>query len=103
MADKISTYGRAGLDISQARSREVNRADRAADAEGGRKPDAGRDAVDFSSTATMLKGVEVRLQGQPEVDEARVNELRQKIESGNYELSPERLAAKLLRLEQDLG
>ncbi|RMF95762.1 MAG: flagellar biosynthesis anti-sigma factor FlgM [Gammaproteobacteria bacterium] len=102
MADKISAYGRAGLDISQTRNRPLGKA-----AEAGRPAEPGPakadDAVDFSSTATQLKAVEARLREQPEVDHARVAELRERIESGRYHVSPERLAARLLKLEQELG
>ncbi len=103
MADRINGYGHTGLDISQARQRPVGKADVAGGARDGQAPARGDDAVDFSSTATQLKAIEVRLREQPEVDSARVAELRQRIESGHYHVSPERLAERLLKLEQELG
>lgn len=103
MADKISNHGRAGLDISRARSRETSRTESRGEAGAGRKAESGSDAVDLSSTATMLKQAELRLRAQPEVDQSRVEQLRQRIAAGEYEVSAEKLAAKLIRLEQGLG
>jgi negative regulator of flagellin synthesis FlgM len=103
MADKISAYGRAGLDISTTRNRGVNRSGRADDTQSGKPASGGGDAVDFSATASNLKRIEAQLKDTPDVDRSRVDALRQKIESGGYQVDADRLAAKLVRLEQDLG
>lgn len=103
MADKINAYSRAGLDISQARNRMVGKTERADDA-AGQKPAAGAsDGVEFSDTSANLKRIEARLRQLPVVDEDRVRALREKIGSGDYQINAERLAEKLVRLEQDLG
>jgi flagellar biosynthesis anti-sigma factor FlgM len=39
----------------------------------------------------------------PEIDAARVTELRQAIERGQYHADPEKIADRLLQLERDLA
>jgi flagellar biosynthesis anti-sigma factor FlgM len=39
----------------------------------------------------------------PEIDAARVTELRQAIERGQYRADPEKIADRLLQLERDLA
>jgi flagellar biosynthesis anti-sigma factor FlgM len=39
----------------------------------------------------------------PELDAGRVAAVQQAIDSGQYTVSPQRIAARLLQLEQDLG
>ena len=101
MADKINAYGRTGLDISPARSRAVTPAGQ----ESSGRQQAGKtdDAVDFSSTATNLKRLEAKLRDAPDIDRNRVDEVRQRIDAGDFQIDAQQLARKLLRLEQDLG
>ena len=108
MADKISNYGRNGVDVNATRSRAAARNERAA--EGDNAESAGRsDAAASSSpirltdTATNLKQVEARLADVPDVDHKRVETLRQRIESGAYEVNAGRLADRLLAFERDLA
>ncbi len=100
MADKISGYGRSG-DVSAARSRSVARAERA-DAE--RAADAARrdDDVRLTDTAAALQKAEARLREQADVDAARVEAVRRRVESGEYRVDADRLAARLLRFERSL-
>jgi negative regulator of flagellin synthesis FlgM len=102
MADKIDGYGRGGLDVSASRARHVARNERSADTGATQKSAVARDAVEITDTAAHLKRIEARLADVPDVDQARVDAIRQRIESGEYELDPARVAQKLLRLEQDL-
>jgi negative regulator of flagellin synthesis FlgM len=102
MADRITGYGRPGLDIGATRQRPV--------AQSGRQPAQGaapaheaRDVVELTPTAAQLKAIEARLAALPDVDRARVEALRQRIEAGEYRPDPARIAAKLLAMERDLG
>jgi negative regulator of flagellin synthesis FlgM len=108
MADKISNYGRTSVDITSTRSRAPVRNERAADSD---KAEAGSrsDGADTSSqvrltdTAANLKQIETRLADLPDVDQKRVATLRQRIESGAYEVNAGRLADRLLAFERDLA
>lgn len=108
MADKISGYGRNGVDITSARSRAPVRNERAADsdkAEAGSRSDATGTSsqVRLTGAAASLKQIETRLADLPDVDRKRVESLRERIESGAYEVNAGRLADRLLAFERDLA
>jgi negative regulator of flagellin synthesis FlgM len=101
MADKINGYGRSG-DATPARARAVARAERQAAerAADGRKPAV--DDARFTETATSLQQAEARLRAQPDVDAARVESVRRRVQSGEYRVDADRLAARLVRFERGL-
>lgn len=108
MADKISGYGRNGVDITSARSRANVREERTAGAdkaEAGDRSEAagGSSQVRLTDTAANLKQIESRLADLPDVDRKRVETLRQRIESGAYEVNAGRLADRVLAFERDLA
>jgi len=103
MADKINSYVRPDLNISRSGTKP---ADRAGDA-GGKPAESsatpGRDAVSLTDAAARLKRIESGLAQLPDVDRARVEAMRERVESGDYSIDAGRLADKLLRIEQGLG
>jgi len=103
MADKISAYGRSGVDISSARNRQVSKTPTAEDTQTRNRPQQAGDAVDFSDTVTNLQRIEGQLKQAPEVDAERVAEVRARIDAGDYQVDARRVADKLARLEQDLS
>lgn len=103
MADKISSYARPGLDINSSRNRAVDKADPANETGKQQRPEPAQDSVKLSGQVDNLRDVETRLKDLPDVDRDRVDSLRARLDSGDYEINAERLARKLLRLEQDLG
>jgi negative regulator of flagellin synthesis FlgM len=68
---------------------------------GGEPPAAGND-VSLTSAARKLAEIEESLRAMPAVDELRVASLRQRLQDGSYEIDPQRIADRLLRLEADL-
>lgn len=106
MADKISGYGRNGVDISSAKARGPARSERASGgdtAEARKSDDSTRSQVQLTDTATNLKQVEARIAKLPDVDRARVDAVRQRVEAGAYEVNAGRLADRLLAFERDLA
>lgn len=103
MTDKISGYGRNGVDISSARARG---ADRVARTNKGQAADAAdkavADAVRLTDTASQLKRIESRLASVPDVDQARVDAMRARLARGDYRVDAERLAERLARFERSL-
>jgi negative regulator of flagellin synthesis FlgM len=61
------------------------------------------DSVQITPYARLLTSLSQAIQAAPEIDAARVSRLQQAIESGHYQVDPQQTAARLLRLEQDLG
>jgi negative regulator of flagellin synthesis FlgM len=58
--------------------------------------------VRVSEQARQLAALERAVQDAPVVNEARVAAIRLAVEEGRYEVVPERVADKLLRMEQEL-
>lgn len=102
MADKINGLGRPPLDIAQSRNRAVGKADEVGQGAAAAKPGSGADAVSVSAAASRLQRIEAALAALPEIDGARVEALRQQVESGTYRVDAERLADRLIEFERGL-
>ncbi len=64
---------------------------------------AGQDTVILTDTAARMRSLENTVASMPVVDSQRVAEIRQAIQEGSYEINPERIAAKMLDMEQAWG
>jgi negative regulator of flagellin synthesis FlgM len=60
-------------------------------------------SVTLTDAARRLAALERAVANVPEVDTARVEELRSAIESGRYSVDAERIATRLLDLERELA
>jgi negative regulator of flagellin synthesis FlgM len=58
--------------------------------------------VSITDSARQLAALEQAIRDMPEVNDAKVAEIRTAIANGSYQVAPERIADKLLRLEQEL-
>lgn len=65
------------------------------------KSEAGAD-VQLTGAARSLAAIEQSVRALPAVDELRVAAVKERLQSGSYEIDPQRVADKLLRLESDL-
>ncbi|MBI2802776.1 MAG: flagellar biosynthesis anti-sigma factor FlgM [Gammaproteobacteria bacterium] len=61
------------------------------------------DKVNITDLATKLHELTKSVADVPEVDQPRVDALRQAIAGGNYEIAPQTVAAKLIAFESLLG
>lgn len=61
------------------------------------------DTVQLTDSAKQLRQLEEILANQPVTDAKRVEEIKEAIASGEYEINPERIAEKLLQLDKELG
>jgi negative regulator of flagellin synthesis FlgM len=59
--------------------------------------------VQITDQARQLAALERAVSDAPVVNESRVAAVRQAVEEGRYEVSPERIADTLLRMNQELG
>ena len=66
-------------------------------------PAAQTDSVHITQSARSLAALSQIVNDTPDIDAGRVAAVQQAIDSGQYTVSPERIAARLLQLEQDLG
>ncbi|MEH6564865.1 MAG: flagellar biosynthesis anti-sigma factor FlgM [Halopseudomonas sp.] len=58
-----------------------------------------RSSVNLSQQAQQLQAIEERLRDLPEVDSERVNQIKQAIADGSYQVDSKRIADKLLSFE----
>jgi negative regulator of flagellin synthesis FlgM len=72
-----------------------------APAPSGAPTDSGTD-VHLTGAARGLAAIEQSLRAQPAIDETRVAAVKERLASGSYEVDPQRVADKLLRLDSDL-
>jgi negative regulator of flagellin synthesis FlgM len=76
---------------------------------GAASPDAGNtggasaDSVHITHSARALAALSQALRDTPEVDAARVASLQQAIAAGNFGVDAQRIAGRMLQLEQDLS
>ena len=59
-----------------------------------------RDSVEVTDSARTLQALESRLAGLSEVDQSRVDQVRSRIESGDYVVSSQRTADKMIALDR---
>ena len=60
------------------------------------------DTVQLSSAAVDLQALESHINGLPDVDRARVTEIRNQISNGQYSINPSRIAEKIIGFDAEL-
>jgi negative regulator of flagellin synthesis FlgM len=65
-------------------------------------PQPSVDSVNITDSARRLFALAQAVQDSPDVDTERVAELQQAIGNGQYTINPDRIADRLLQMEQDL-
>jgi len=61
---------------------------------------AGSDRISLTGEARQLQELEAQLASQPVVDSQRVEAVRSAVENGTFTINPERIAEKLMSLEE---
>ncbi len=61
------------------------------------------DTVQLTSNAKLLERLDKSLASLPDINEARVAEIKTAIENGDYEIDADAVAAAMLRFERSLG
>ena len=69
----------------------------------GTAADAHGDGVRITDAARQLAALEKAVADVPEVNAARVAEVSSALEQGRYQVEPEKVAQRLLRMEYDLA
>lgn len=107
MANNIDSMTNQYMQIS-GRSTQTRGPDRTAEQSGqsaaANSSAAGQsvDTIQLTSDARLMQAVEQRLGAVPEVDATRVEDVRSRLEAGDYTISAERTANKMLSMEQGM-
>ena len=103
MTNKIGSNGIDNRPVHVTTDRDVKRVKDSADAPAAAKAPTAASGVSITNSARQLAALEQAIRALPDVDDAKVARIREAIATGTYEVSPERIAEKLLRLEHDLA
>ena len=107
MANRIGpvdpgTIGKSGNKVEETGTgRKVSGRTDATDSPQGRA--ATSDTVELTSGAQLLERLEKSLAGLPDVDSARVAEVKAAIENGEYRIDADAIADAIIRLERSFG
>ena len=61
------------------------------------------DSVHITDSARTMAALSLAVSSSPDIDTARVAVVQQALDAGQYTINPERIADRLVQLEQDLG
>lgn len=103
MTNKIGSNGIDNRPVQVTTDRGVKRVKDSTETPATVKAPAASSGVSITHSARQLAALEQAIRALPEVDEAKVARIREAIAAGSYEVSPERIAEKLLRMEHDLS
>lgn len=106
MANRIKELDGTSIGASNGSSVESIKPSKAvtsASAEAGGSSRPAADSVHITNSARTLAALSQAVRDTPELDSGRVATLQQSIDSGQYSIDPDRIAARMLQLEQDLG
>lgn len=101
MANKIGDFD--NRPVRTGADRAVERAGARATADQKAAATPADSSVTLTDAAKRLAALERAIAAVPEVDTARVEELRDAIASGRYSVDAERIATRLLDLERELA
>lgn len=101
MPNDISGIGSGKSQQSQDRQIQELRRDNASSDPGKAQSGSNADKVSVSNMASRLKSLEDQLTTQPEIDQDRVRQVREALNSGEFKVDPERVANKIVDFEKD--
>lgn len=100
----ISINGPTGNQVGANKAQKSTETAKTADI----KPNSGtdtastEDVVELSDRARVLKAVETRIQQMPDIDQDKVDRIRNAISNGEYQIDYDKLAAAFRRFENGL-
>ena len=103
MAIEISGQHPAQLSNAKAETKgQIGRTDPAVPKQQTGQPST-PDTVTLTDTAAQLHKLEAMVLASPIVDIARVEDVKQAIRNGQFQINPQRVAAKMMSFENALG
>lgn len=103
MTEKIGSLPRPSAETRPTGNQSAGDTKRTQDTGNETASGGGSDAVSLTDTVTRLKSIEARIQELPDVDRERVEELRQQIDAGEFQIDSNLIAKRLVQLEQALS
>ena len=95
--------GKAGNKVDEAGTSRKTSGDSGAAVAAPKGRAASNDTVQLTSGAKLLERLEKSLAGLPDVDSARVAEVKAAIENGSYQIDADAIADAMIRFERSFG
>jgi negative regulator of flagellin synthesis FlgM len=104
VTNKIGSGGVDNRPVQVATEKSVKRVKDASGAASSAADQAssGNSGVQITDSARQLAALEQAINAAPEVNESKVAGIQNAISNGSYQVSPERIADKLIRTESEL-
>lgn len=99
MSTKIG--GLDGSPVPVGKGGSVKRSDATADGAQASKTQSTSD-TQITASARQLAALEQSMRDLPAIDQARVDQVSERLQNGNYRIDADKIAGKLLQLEQEL-
>ena len=95
--------GKAGGKVDESTSSRKVSGTAGTKADAPQSPASTSDTVELTSGAKLLERLEKSLAGLPDVDSARVAEVKAAIENGEYQIDSDAIAEAMIRIERSFG
>ncbi|MCH9695745.1 MAG: flagellar biosynthesis anti-sigma factor FlgM [Gammaproteobacteria bacterium] len=97
------TLGKIGGKVDETKTSNTAATTPAKSEQAAAAPASSNDTVNLTSSAKLLERLDKTLESLPAVNSERVAEIRNAIESGNYEIDSDAIADAMIRLDRSFG
>ena len=99
MVNEINSLIHSSLSTTGKRSERVETVSAENQQQAASPSDTATESIEFSSQAQLLSKLEAQIKDLPDVDQTRIDALREKIDQGIYEIDSSSLAQRIIDLE----
>ena len=99
MVNEINSLTHSSISTSGKKSERVETVSAENSQQAASQNEATKETIEISSQAQLLGKLEAQIKDLPEVDQSRVDALRDQINQGTYEIDSSSLAQRIIDLE----
>jgi len=99
MVNEINSLTHSSISTAGKKSERVETVSAESQQQAASQSEAAKETIEISSQAQLLNKLEAQIKDLPEVDQARVDALRDQINQGTYEIDSSSLAQRIIDLE----
>lgn len=99
MINEINSLVQSSISTSGKKSERVETVSAENQQQAASQNEATKETIEISSQAQLLSRLEAQIKDLPEVDQSRVDALRDQINQGTYEIDSSSLAQRIIDLE----
>jgi len=99
MVNEINSLTHSSISTSTKKSEPIETVSAENPQQAASKNDAAKETIEISSQAQLLGKLEAQIKDLPEIDQSRVDALRDQINQGTYEIDSSSLAQRMIDFE----